>query len=403
MFVSFYHFQINYSAGDNGNQQLLESIGDSNSSSSFDMERRSFSSNSNQSTLGNYNSDHSTAFSMSSQQLNGTTNSLPSVLSSMSSAVTGNVSTLSFTYSDSINPTHRKPSNAIPFAPSPDDRSNNASQIGDLYNSSTLSAMQSSSQNTTANHMNNTGLNSTATLASLGDYSMQMNDLMNDDNGDGLDMTFWENFDNFNYEADLVMSNNSNSSTQQYPQSQNKANSKRAHDGSSSERKRKRANELLKDSSNHSKSSIKDSTKGVSALSSDTTQPLLKPNSILSQTKKSGATLVPHSILIDSSAPKSEVICIEDDEDDATNNNIGMFFNFIEINLFFSLSLSSNHKIINCVFNFTDATVNRNSDKENGTIYPVTPTKELGSDFSTKHHVCLIIACFFFINFIPNL
>lgn len=35
----------------------------------------------------------------------------------------------------------------------------------------------------------------------------------------------------------------------------------------------------------------------------------------------------------------------------------------------------------------SDATVNRNSDKENGTIYPVTPTKELGSDFSVKHHV----------------
>lgn len=41
-------------------------------------------------------------------------------------------------------------------------------------------------------------------------------------------------------------------------------------------------------------------------------------------------------------------------------------------------------------FNFADATVNRNSDRENGTIYPVTPTKELNSDFSTSKHVSLI-------------
>lgn len=39
-------------------------------------------------------------------------------------------------------------------------------------------------------------------------------------------------------------------------------------------------------------------------------------------------------------------------------------------------------------FDFVDATVNRNSDRENGAIYPVTPTKELNSDFgSSKHHV----------------
>lgn len=34
-----------------------------------------------------------------------------------------------------------------------------------------------------------------------------------------------------------------------------------------------------------------------------------------------------------------------------------------------------------------DATINRNSDKENGTTYPVTPTKELGNDITVKHHV----------------
>lgn len=39
-------------------------------------------------------------------------------------------------------------------------------------------------------------------------------------------------------------------------------------------------------------------------------------------------------------------------------------------------------------FDSVDATVNRNSDRENGTIYPVTPTKELNGDFSSsKYHV----------------
>lgn len=42
-----------------------------------------------------------------------------------------------------------------------------------------------------------------------------------------------------------------------------------------------------------------------------------------------------------------------------------------------------------------DATVNRNSDKENGTIYPVTPTKELGSETSIKPTVSSILATIF--------
>lgn len=313
-------FQTNYAAGEHGNQ-LLESIGDSNSSSSFDMERRSFSSNSNQSTLGNYNSDHSTAFSTTSQQLNGT-HSLPSVLSSITSATSGGgASTPNFTYSD-VN-IHRKGNNAIPFTPSPDDRTNTASQIGDLYNSNTMSAMQSNATNTPANHLNSSGLNNSASLANLGDYSMQMNDLINDDNGDGLDMTFWENFDNFNYEADLVMSNSNNSNNQQGSQLQSKSSSKRSHDisgsGSGSERKRKRLPEL-KDYSNHSKSSSRDLTKGItpSSLPNSVGQPLLKTNSNLSQHKKS--SLTPRSKIIDSTP--SQVICIDDDDDDnETNNN----------------------------------------------------------------------------------
>lgn len=310
-------------AGDNGNQ-LLESIGDSNSSSSFDMERRSFSSNSNQSTIGNYNSDQSTAFSTSSQQLNGT-QTLPSVLSSITSAVAGsNVSAPNFTYSD-VN-SHRKPSNVLPFTPSPDDRSNNASQIGDLYNSSTLSAMQTTSSNPQPNHFTNSGLNTSAALSSLGDYTM--NDLINDDNGDGLDMNFWENFDNFNYDSDLVMSNNNGSNSQQYPQSHSKSNIKRTHDGSELERKRKRVNEL-KENMNQSRNSPKDNTKGMCASPSshDSSQTLLKPNLKLAQNKKSSLSAVPHNILIDSTS--SEVICIDEDEDDAANNNIGEFSLFI--------------------------------------------------------------------------
>lgn len=290
------------------------------------MERRSFSSNSNQSTIGNYNSDHSTAFSTSSQQLNGT-HSLPTVLSSISSAVSsGTTSTPNFTYSD-IN-AHRKPSNLIPFTPSPDDRSNNASQINDLYNSNTLSAMQTTSMNAQANHMNSSGLSASAALSSLGDYTMQMNDLINDDNGDGLDMSFWENFDNFNYEADLVMSNSNNS--QQIKHLQNKSSSKRSHDGAGSDRKRKKANEQ-KDNSNHSKIIAKDGAKATSAspLPNDNGQFAMKNTSNVMPQKKSihlatnasASSLSSHSILIDSTP--SEVICIDDDEDDPTNNNIG--------------------------------------------------------------------------------
>lgn len=379
--TNFFFSQANYLLGDNSNQQLLDTIGDSNSSSSFDMERRSFSSNSNQSTIGNYNSDHSAAFSTSSaQQFNGT-HSLPSVLSSIataSSATATNASTAnasSFTYADGNSSTsgvgvgasglasgstvtgvsHRKSSlAALPFTPSPDDRE------GDLYNSSTLSAMQSSAHNTSnlanSNHLNSSALNTSATLASLGDYSMQMNDLINDDNGDGLDMTFWENFDNFNYDADLVMSNNNSnsSSAQQYSQLLNKASSKRSYEGTTSERKRKRGfNESMKESSMYSKSIPKDllaknnSNSSNSNLSStptpmDTMPSLSLPKSStinsLSQSKKSSinaaaanaavaaASLVPlhsntSSITIDLDTSKSEVICIEDDEDDATNNN----------------------------------------------------------------------------------
>lgn len=390
------------------------------------MERRSFSSNSNQSTIGNYNSDHSTAFSTSSSQqlnmLNGT-HSLPSVLSSITSAVSsGGVSTPNFTYSD-VNVSHRKISNAIPFTPSPDDRSNNASQIGDLYSSSTLSAMQSSTTNAASN-LNQSGLNATASLANLGDYSMQMNELINDDNGDGLDMTFWENFDNFNYEADLVM-NNSNSSQPYPPSTQSKSSSKRSHDsGSGSERKRKRANET-KDNSNHSKSS-KDVNKGTAAspLSHDIGQTLLKSNSNLSRDKKtlnlSTNTSFGTNILI--GAPRPDIICIDDDEDDATNNNIGKFSTYArcevgvrrrmyymsfflvysvvvikQVRFFKNFLFVCNKQSIHfqcelIVFYISDATVNRNSDKENGTIYPVTPTKELVNDIGTKHHVRQIYA-----------
>lgn len=137
---------------------------------------------------------------VASQQLNGT-QTLPSVLSSLSSTTTGSTTAPSnFTYSDAT--AHRKTNNTISMTPSPDDRSNSLSQISDFYNTNSISIMQSNA-NQTANFNTSSSLNTSTSLANLSDYSVQMNqlnDLINDDNGDGLDMSFWENFDNFNYD-----------------------------------------------------------------------------------------------------------------------------------------------------------------------------------------------------------
>lgn len=54
--------------------------------------------------------------------------------------------------------------------------------------------------------------------------------------------------------------------------------------------------------------------------------------------------------------------------------------------MFDRLSLETISNEFEYIFSL-DATINRNSDKENGTIYPVTPTKELGNDITMKHHV----------------
>lgn len=210
----FYVFLIAqaYSIGENSNQ-MLDSIGDSNSSSSFDIERRSFSSNSNQSTIGkiksnssfyqfrvwaffmdslllfrflffssvivgNYNSDHSIAFSTSSsQQISNQNNGSQSMTLSMDT--TNNNRKINYTI----------------LSPH-DERSTNITQFSDLsMNSNMASILQSGS---------NGQMNGPIGLNSFNEYSV--NDLINDDNGDAFDMTFWENFENINYEADVMMS-----------------------------------------------------------------------------------------------------------------------------------------------------------------------------------------------------
>lgn len=250
--------------------------------------------------------------------MNGT-HSLPSVLSSLSGTVTSGSNT-NFMPSDIG--TLRKSGNVMSFTPSPDDRSNNASQI-DL----TLSAIQSGSVDN--NPLSTSGLSTSASLTSLGEYSM--NELMNDENGDGLDMTFWSNFDNFNYDADFATSSNC---------PQGRAGNKRPNDGINSDRKRKRMNEgkggvFSKDSSH-----LKCPSQSLSPLPTEVGPTLLKAISGLSQTRKtpSGKTgRRPHRVVIDS---PNEVICIDDDEDDATNNNIGEFFAvFLATMCFFTATL----------------------------------------------------------------
>lgn len=390
--------QINYS-GDNSNQLIgLDSIGDSNSSSSFDMERRSFSSNSNQSTLGNYVTEHN-VFSASSQQ-NGS-HGLPSALSSLSYVSSGSGSASNFTYPD----ISKKSSNIIPFTPSPDDRANNLSQISDTNNSNSNSAsiMQPNV------NLSNTSLNTSTGLPNLGDYSVQMNqlnDLINDDNGDGLDMSFWENFDNFSYESDLLSTNNNGlpqtqqqshhhshhhhqqqQLQQQQIQSISKSSSKRSnssHEGS--DRKRKRVNEP-KDISNYGKKDPSKDIENVSKLANEISfssnigndignNSILEINTNNVTNKKLAfdparaenlySNLSSHgynnnaqaSIKSFTNSSINDVICIDDDDDDDTNNNV-------------------------------DATVNRNANKDNGLMQtPTTPTKELAhssDEMSTKH------------------
>lgn len=123
---------------------------------------------------------------------------------------------------------------------------NTAIETMDSVNSSAsiMQIQSSNNPNAAASNLNN-----------LSDYSgiNQLNDLIDDDNGDCLDMSFWESFDNFTYENDLLATNSSQTQPLQ-PQQQpfdSKAGVKRSMSqtyeaslqDTSADRKRKRGNE----------------------------------------------------------------------------------------------------------------------------------------------------------------
>lgn len=231
----FVFLQLN--ALDSSNQLALDSIADSNSSSSFDLERRSFSSNSNQSS---YNNEHVyPPQPPSNQSMSGLTLLSSSALATAASAPS------TATLSQSRKPL--QPSFAI------DDSAmnNTAIETMDSANSSASIVQIQSSSNT------NASLAAASNLNNLSDYSVQinqLNDLIDDDNGDCLDMSFWESFDNnFTYENDLLATNSTQAQPQQQPQQQSydlKAGAKRSINqtyealpqDASIDRKRKRGN-----------------------------------------------------------------------------------------------------------------------------------------------------------------
>lgn len=206
---------------DNSNQlMLIDSIMDSNSSSSFDLERRSVSSNSNHSstTIGNYNTDLSY---MQSQSIGscGTVAALSSTSVSSIAATSKNASNLPFD-------THLVPKGSpktSQYMKSDKKSSNYSSHI--LSNSTKLGTMPAASTNTASKNktsartlgkistkmtkMDNSlpSIPTTTSISiALNDYSMQMhnlNDLI-DEHGDGLDMGFWEDFDNTPYDSHIM-------------------------------------------------------------------------------------------------------------------------------------------------------------------------------------------------------
>lgn len=196
--------QLN-SLDSNSNQLALDSIADSNSSSSFDLERRSFSSNSNQSS---YNNEHVYPPQPSSNQ------SMSGLTLLSSSALTP---TVAATPSVTLNPAMSQSRKPLQPAFSIDDAAmnNTAIEAMDSVNSSAsiMQIQSSNNSNVTASNLNN-----------LSDYSVQinqLNDLIDDDNGDCLDMSFWESFDNnFTYENDLLATNSTQTQPQQQQQPQ---------------------------------------------------------------------------------------------------------------------------------------------------------------------------------------
>lgn len=386
-FFFLYLLQTNSTiANDSRNQLALESIADSNSSSSFDLERRSFSSNSNQSvtTIGNYNNDHSSVFPPQHQLLNGL-QTIPSLtsLSGSSASTTVPLSTVSSNkthkYQEPVMQNRKSlhgvfvPSPVAPIASIP------PSQIHDIANTNaTLSVMQTTqapnSIGGTVQQSNH--VPATANLNNLADYSVQMNqlnDLINDDNGDCLDMSFWEDFDNFTYETDILLSNNGQ---QQQQQSDMKSGVKRSNSHLYenqellNDRKRKCSNlsslssrgiapRLNKESAKSKEMAINiiaaeiahsSATYAAKCTTNDDLNNELIPRTDDAKRNLNGpninadtnSNLTAHNHSSDmrhpddqqkSATPIQDVICIDDDDDD-TNNNL-------------------------------DATVNRNSDKDN--------------------------------------
>lgn len=125
---------------------------------------------------------------------------------------------------------------------------NTAIESMDSVNSSASIMQIHSSYNPNASIATATNLNN------LSDYSVQinqLNDLIDDDNGDCLDMSFWESFDNnFTYENDLLTTNSSQTPQQQQQSYDAKSGVKRSmsqineasSQHSSADRKRKRGN-----------------------------------------------------------------------------------------------------------------------------------------------------------------
>lgn len=135
-------------------------------------------------------------------------------MSSSASSSTTTLASLPITTSNSSLSQNRKP---LQPSFSIDDAAMNNTAIEAMDgSSSSASIMQIQSSN---------NLNASATnLNNLSDYSVQinqLNDLIDDDNGDCLDMSFWESFDNnFTYENDLLATNSSQTQPQAPQQSQ---------------------------------------------------------------------------------------------------------------------------------------------------------------------------------------
>lgn len=300
--------------------QLLDSIADSNSSSSYDMERRSFSSNSNQSA---YNNDHCAAFQSSANQ----TISGISLLSAASTSSSSSASNLP--YAEKLPPASRK-TQIISFGGASDDSSSAMCQPAGMDATHLPTSVMQNGQPSTGAAKNGPG--PSAANLNVSEYT-ELNDLIDDENGDCLDMSFWENFDNnFTYETESAPKNGIAHSSQAsleaksgikrtinqtYDPAQDAAAEKRRKRDSISPTLKKNIRERLKLASTSKEPPATASGVDAVAAAADTR------NGDLHSDKKPKAEAA-HS--------NPDVICIDDDDDD-TNNNL-------------------------------DATVNRNAEKE---------------------------------------